>query len=98
VDKSPFSPLYEAVKAKLIALRTAAGLTQRALAARLGRDHTLITRLEQGERRLDVLELYLVCKACGVKADEAGAQLLREIRKLDKKPRKAAPKRRAKRG
>lgn len=96
MDKSPFSPLYEAVKAKLVALRTSAGLTQRALAEKLGRDHTLITRVEQGERRIDLLEFYLFCKACGAKPEDVAAKLMAEIRKLDK-PRKAAPKRRGKR-
>lgn len=45
--------------------RRAAGLQQQALAKKLGKPHSFISRYENGERRLDVLELKHVCEACG---------------------------------
>ncbi len=59
------SPDYAAIRAELIAMRQRAGLTQRDLAARLGLRHTWVGKSEQGERRVDLLELFAWCRACG---------------------------------
>ena len=48
-------------------MRKAAGLTQRELARRLGREPSFVARIEQGERRVDLVEFYWICRAC--KAD-----------------------------
>ena len=50
----------------LIDLRTAAGLTQVALAERLEWEQTHVSRVERGVRRLDVLELRRWVRALGV--------------------------------
>lgn len=42
----------------LLAMRQKAGLTQRDLAKKLGREHSFVWRIEAGERRLDVIEFY----------------------------------------
>lgn len=63
--KSVFSPQYAALRALLVGMRKAAGLSQRDLAERLGREHSFVARIEQGERRLDVVEFLWVCSACG---------------------------------
>jgi transcriptional regulator with XRE-family HTH domain len=47
----------------LVAARTAAGLTQDQLAARLHCHQSLIARIESGQRRVDVPELILLCRA-----------------------------------
>lgn len=52
--------------AVLIGTRKQKGLTQRELAARLGRPHTWVGKIETGERRLDVGEFVEVAKALGV--------------------------------
>ncbi len=59
------SPNYAPIRAELVAMRQRAGLTQRDLAARLGLRHTWIGKSEQGERRVDLLELFAWCRACG---------------------------------
>lgn len=46
--------------------RKAQGLTMRELAARLDTPHSFIGKVEQGERRLDVLEFIQYCKALRV--------------------------------
>lgn len=74
-------------------MRRAAGLTQRELSRRLRRDHSVITRLEQGQRRIDCLELYFICKACGESAEKKAAELMREIAALDRNSRKGTKKR-----
>lgn len=65
MEKSTFSPLYQILCAHLIALRRAAGLTQRALAKILERERSFVARIEQGERRIDLVEFFWICRACG---------------------------------
>jgi len=64
MQKSTFSSHYNIFKTKLVTMRKAAGLTQRQLAKRLKREHSFVSRIELGERRLDVVEFYWVCQAC----------------------------------
>ncbi len=47
-------------------MRREAGLRQADLAERLGKPQSFVSKVESGERRLDVLELREVCVACGV--------------------------------
>lgn len=46
--------------------RLDAGLTQRTLAARLGRPHSFPNKVEAAERELNVIELLDYCTALGV--------------------------------
>jgi transcriptional regulator with XRE-family HTH domain len=61
VDKGEYAVAW----ALLRAARQAAKLTQRQLAAKLGRSQTFVGDVELGRRRLDVLQLYDWCKATG---------------------------------
>jgi len=45
----------------LTEIRTEAGVTQRELARRLGRAHSYVSRIEKGDRRLDVPEFIQWC-------------------------------------
>jgi transcriptional regulator with XRE-family HTH domain len=47
-------------------MRSDAGLRQEELAQRVGKGQSFLSKLETGERGLDVLELLALCKACGV--------------------------------
>jgi len=48
--------------------RIGAGLTQVAAAEKLGCRQTFLSKIECGERRLDVVEFVLICQAYGVSA------------------------------
>lgn len=50
----------------LVQARHAAGLTQVALAKKLGRPQSFVSKFEQGERRLDVLEFIDIARALRV--------------------------------
>lgn len=50
---------------RLIAFRKASGLTQVDLAIKLGHPQSFISKVERGERRLDVLEFCDVLEALG---------------------------------
>jgi transcriptional regulator with XRE-family HTH domain len=47
----------------LKAARENKGLTMRDLSARLGKPHSYVQKVEQGERRLDVVEFVWYCEA-----------------------------------
>jgi transcriptional regulator with XRE-family HTH domain len=59
-----FTSAYEQVIAAVVRLRKDAGLTQRQLAERLGREQSFVGRLETGQRRLDLVEFVWICRAC----------------------------------
>jgi transcriptional regulator with XRE-family HTH domain len=65
-------------------MRKAARLTQRDLAKRLGTVQTIVVRVEQGERRLDLIEFYWFCLALGVDPKKAAVEVLKECSALDK--------------
>jgi transcriptional regulator with XRE-family HTH domain len=48
--------------AVLAEVRTNAGVTQRELAHRLDRAHSYVSRIEKGDRRLDVPEMIQWCE------------------------------------
>ena len=83
MQKSTFSPHYNIFKTKLVAMRKAAGLTQRQLAKKLNREHSFVSRIELGERRLDVVEFYWVCLACDQNPKTVYDGLIKEFAKLN---------------
>jgi transcriptional regulator with XRE-family HTH domain len=88
---SMFSGAYEALVSSVVDLRKRAKLTQRQLAASLGREQNYVGRIETRQRRIDLVELAQICLACGVDPEEEIGQILRRIRhliprKLNRKP------------
>lgn len=70
MSKSIYTDRDELLRALLIEKRKAAGLTQEAVAERLGKPQSFVSKYETGERRLDVIEFLDVAKAIGVDACE----------------------------
>ena len=62
--------------ARLKEIREEAGLTQRELAEKLGREQSFV-----GQRRVDLVELIWICSVCGVDPEEELADLARVIGK-----------------
>lgn len=60
---SVFTAANKIVVEELVAARKAAGLRQQDLAERLGKPQSFISRIEGGQRRIDVLEFYAIAKA-----------------------------------
>jgi transcriptional regulator with XRE-family HTH domain len=83
MDKTIYSRQGECLRETIIELRREAGLTQRELAAKLKREHNLIGRLEVGERRLDVIEFYRICKACGANPETVARKLMRKLQEVE---------------
>ena len=57
---------YGILRARLVELREAKGLTQTDIALQLGKPQSYVSKYERGERRLDIVELIAVAKTLGV--------------------------------
>ena len=69
------SPRYRRLCELLRGWREGAGLSQRALAVRLGKPPSFVHKCEVADRRIDPLELLDWCDACRVKGVDALRQL-----------------------
>ncbi|HEU4635270.1 MAG TPA: helix-turn-helix transcriptional regulator [Edaphobacter sp.] len=58
-SKAHWPELYDELRAKLVAAREEAGLTQREAANQLRRSQTYVAKSETGERRVDIIELMM---------------------------------------
>ena len=65
MKKTIYTRKHEALCRALRAARNDAGLTQTALAHKLGKPQSFVAKYEGGERRLDVIEFLAVAEAIG---------------------------------
>ena len=77
MEKTIYSRDYDRLREWLREQRTEKGLTMREVAKKIDVIHSWIGKVEQGERRLDVVEYVRYCKALGVDPHE-GLKLLME--------------------
>jgi transcriptional regulator with XRE-family HTH domain len=75
--RSTHDQQYQAFLRLLRNLRLRAGVTQNVLAKRLGNTQTFISKVERGERRLDIVEFVEVCEALDIDPKAAFAEFLR---------------------
>lgn len=66
MQKEPQDPHRVKLLRLLRSVREDAGLTQIEVANRLSQPQSFVSKYENGERRLDITELDLVCKALGI--------------------------------
>jgi transcriptional regulator with XRE-family HTH domain len=70
VAKTIRSSGHKALCEALIDARKTAGLTQAELASKLKCHQSFVARIESGERRIDVIELIVLVRVLGKKAEE----------------------------
>jgi transcriptional regulator with XRE-family HTH domain len=75
MSRSVFGGAYATFVDELVAARKRAGITQVQLAEKLSKPQSFISKIERGERRIDVIEFCAVARALGVKP----AALLKRI-------------------
>lgn len=63
MEKSLFTPEHQVFVELLLELRRQAGLTQTQLAERLQETQSYVSKVERGDRRLDVIQLRSFCRA-----------------------------------
>lgn len=81
VTESIHSPRYAALREALVSARKAAGLTQADVAEALGRPQSFVSKIESGERRLDVVEFLDLVDA--LRGDPVA--ILEAVRKVGKR-------------
>jgi transcriptional regulator with XRE-family HTH domain len=65
MPKSVFSDAYAIFLRALVAARKDAGVSQVELARRVGRDQPFISLVENGVRRVDLIEFYVLARGIG---------------------------------
>ena len=80
--KSIHHQLHKNLRNTLISARKDLGLTQRDLAKQLGVTHSIIGKIETGDRRLDVIEFYEYTKVLKLVPSETLFLLFHEHQKL----------------
>ena len=78
--KAQHSAAYRIIPPLLRELRESAGLTQRALGAKLRKPQSWIYNCESANRRIDVTELIAWCKGCGTDSVGIFSQILQRLR------------------
>lgn len=79
MPKSVFTDANKVVVEALVSARRAAGLRQEDLASRLHKPQSFISRIETGERRVDLVELYAIARAIGVDPVELYRDMMRRF-------------------
>lgn len=74
--KSIHDPRYKTLIQWLIAAREAQNITVRELAQKLGHTHSWVVKVENFDKKLDVLEFVDFCTALNVDPEQAFKQLL----------------------
>lgn len=64
---------------RLAAIRLAANVTQEAIAAALGKPQSFVSSLENGQRRLDLIEFLRITEVLKVDAVEVFADIAEEV-------------------
>jgi transcriptional regulator with XRE-family HTH domain len=76
LQRDTMGKVNRAIVAALVRQRKVAGITQTDIARALGGDQPYVSKLERGERRLDVVDYLRYCRAIGADPGE----LLRAVR------------------
>lgn len=79
MEKSIFTPEYEALSRVLLRRRKAAGITQVALAEALETTQSAVSKLERGTLRLDIVQLRRVCSALRITLPELVEEFENEL-------------------
>lgn len=74
-----FSEEYRALLRTIVDARKDAGLSQRDLAARIGKCPSHVGMIERGQRRIDALELYRMAKAFAIDPAELFGRIAQRI-------------------
>jgi transcriptional regulator with XRE-family HTH domain len=85
MEKSIFTDEYGVLLDLLRETRQAAQLTQVQLAKRIGQSQSFVSKVEIGERRLDVIQLRTLCQALGTTLPAFIAQLEERLAKRQRR-------------
>ena len=78
--KGPHAEQYVRFREMMIEMRKQAGLTQADIAGNLGKPQSYVSKYENGERRLDVIEFLEIANAIGIDPSTAMKKLGKAIK------------------
>lgn len=81
MKKKSFKKEYKVLLEQLYRLRMGSGLRQSDLADKLGVPQSFISKIESGERRMDIIELREICKALGSNIEEFTKEFEKALKK-----------------
>lgn len=81
-----FSPAYDRARAVLLRARRRSGLSQRDLARALGKANSHVTRIERGQRRIDLIEFHATAQVLGRDPVELFSEVAAELLRLEAAP------------
>jgi transcriptional regulator with XRE-family HTH domain len=84
------NPAADLLANTVVELRKRAGMSQRELAAALGREQNYVARIETGQRRLDLIEWVQVLRALGADPEKEIACIVKQVLPLVAKAKKRA--------
>ena len=70
MEKSIYTDEYSLLLELLCELRRKSGVTQVELAEKLGQTQSFISKVERGDRRLDIIQLRTICQTLGTTLPE----------------------------
>ena len=85
---SLFTAAHRELVSTVVAMRQRAAMTHRQLAEAVGREQNYIARIETGQRRVDLVEFVIICRACGAEAGAETAGLVKKIAEMLPRRRK----------
>ncbi len=83
--KSNFTEIYRQFTQSLVTARQQKSLTQDELARILGKPQSFVSKFENGQRRLDVVELIEIASVLDLDAGELMSQIQKQVRKKQAK-------------
>lgn len=69
------SAAYDAAISAVVDARKATGISQRELADRLGKPRSFVSKIENKERRIDVVEAVVIARALGLTPERLISQI-----------------------
>lgn len=87
MEKSIFTGEYEILLNLLREIRQVANVTQVELAKRLGQSQSFVSKVEIGERRLDLIQLRTICHSLGTTLPVFVAKLEERLMKRERRKR-----------
>lgn len=81
MPRPAFTDAYEGFRDVLVATRKSCGVTQEDLADQLGKPQQFISKIEKGDRRVDVIEFIAICRALKLDPKEVFASILKRAPK-----------------
>ena len=81
MEKSIYTREYAVILRMLKEARESAGITQVQLANKLKLSQSFVTKMERGDRRIDVVQLRTICRIYGITLVEFVRQMEKELGK-----------------